>query len=149
MYKSTEIFIPVKVDAQLHLCPPLPAPTSPLLLADCPCPTVPSPQLLRPLGVAKRRRQRPHSVHTLCLHQHPGVRWGFSRSAAAVGIAAVPCLSSMRSRSCRATSFGQERKETVACAIRYSANCRGVNSATVVPPSITPDSEAPPTGSSD
>lgn len=40
MYKSTEIFIPVKVDAQLHLCPPLPAPTSPLLLADCPRPTV-------------------------------------------------------------------------------------------------------------
>lgn len=108
MYKSTEIFIPVKVDAQLHLCPPLPAPTSSLLLADCPSPTVPSPQLLRPLGVAERRRQRP------CLHQHPGVRRGFSRSAAPVGIAAVPCLSSRRSHSCQATLFGQEQKETIA-----------------------------------
>lgn len=77
----------------------------------------------------KLQRPRPRSVQTLRLHLPVGEQQGFTRSK--ISLCLKLCLD--RNQTCR-QAFG---------------NICGVNTATTTPPSITPVSGAPPTGSSD
>lgn len=151
MYKSTEIFIPVKVDAQLHLCPLLPAPTWPLLLADCPAP--PSRRHSScGLWAWPRDGGRDRTQSTRCVYTgtqaYGGVFHAAPRPSPWRPSPSLPCLVCPARGAVPVGRLHSDRNGKKP-SLAPSDIRRGVNSATVVPPSITPVSEAPPTGSSD